>query len=83
MNADSDDESCTSVNVSVFSICLEASFEVARGLSRQAMLPVSTCLMKLRIWESVEPRQSSSSLIFASIRSEGDPPFSELFFFMS
>src|ERR1700723_3698348 len=27
----------------------------------------STCLMKLRIRESVEPRQSSSFLIFASI----------------
>src|SRR5262244_4530574 len=40
----------------------------------------SACLIRVRSRESVLPRQSPSSLILASIRSEGDWPFERLFF---
>src|SRR6266508_4399722 len=36
--------------------------------------PGSACLMRLRTRASVSPRQSLSSLILASINSEGEPP---------
>src|SRR5438067_10360394 len=39
----------------------------------------SACLMRTRIRASVSPRQSLSSLIVASISSEGDSPPSPLF----
>src|SRR4249920_3661983 len=41
----------------------------------------SACLMRVRIRESVSPRQSLSSLILASINSDGDPGFCGALFF--
>src|SRR6266487_2801859 len=41
----------------------------------------SACLMRVRSRESVSPRQSPSSLILASINSDGDPGFCGALFF--
>src|SRR6266511_3955581 len=41
----------------------------------------SACLMRVRSQESVSPRQSPSSLILASINSDGDPGFCGAAFF--
>src|SRR6266516_4828677 len=41
----------------------------------------SACLMTVRSRESVSPRQSPSSLILASINSDGDPGFCGALFF--
>src|SRR5687767_13796167 len=42
----------------------------------------SACLMRARTWASILPLQSSSSLILASIRREGDSPFVVALFFI-
>src|SRR5437667_2864802 len=41
----------------------------------------SVCLMRVRSRESISPRQSPSSLILASINSDGDPGFCGALFF--